>query len=557
MPLWHWHSKGSIQFVLARSITAFMLSAPCGFLCPPLLQADETIPFVAQDSLYRTNLAISNLDSVVAAVSVVLYDNSGNLAGQGAVQVPGLGIVNLKEVVSFAFGYPYQVPFDGFVRLRSSARVAAIASQIRIANGDPGIIAPIPGGSSHFLLPITTSIEPWSSTVAIVNLASTKTVVRVSLRAEDGVLLAETERNLEGNSQWIASNIHRELGINNVRGSLTVQSLDGTPLAAICRHTETATREDVFQQPFDLRTTGKTFYLPYWFAENLRYSSVVLNNPNSQPASVSLKVFSPDGVELNQYSVQLSALGSAIIPDSSFLARHNETPSYGTIHGASSLPLGGLVIQSDLASRDTLHTNLLTAPSPEILIPAVTQVSPFSSNLLLSNLGSTGTWIEIVYHAGDNNGAATQRTWLSARASVYLDAVLTFLGIESGYGPLRLRSLSGQPLAAFSQVSNASNGARGGVDLVDSRPSTSKQVGQRLTLRWDFPQAETPSIQEFRIYRADRVERRFERIASVAAHLLEYTIEALEPGDFVLTIRAFNGIEESDPSNEVLLQVRP
>ena len=85
----------------------------------------------------------------------------------------------------------------------------------------------------------------------------------------------------------------------------------------------------------------------------------------------------------------------------------------------------------------------------------------------------------------------------------------------------------------------------------------SKQVGQRLTLQWDFPPAETPSIQEFRIYRADRLERRFERIASVPAHLLEYTLEALEPGDFVFTIRAFNGIEESDPSNEVLLQVRP
>ena len=72
-------------------------------------------------------------------------------------------------------------------------------------------------------------------------------------------LLAETERSLEGGSQWVASRIHRELGIDGVRGSLAVQSLDGAPLAAICRHTQTATREDVFQQPFDLRSPAQCF----------------------------------------------------------------------------------------------------------------------------------------------------------------------------------------------------------------------------------------------------------------------------------------------------------
>jgi len=204
-------------------------------------------------------------------------------------------MVNLSEVVSYVFGSPQDVAFEGFVRLRSSARIAAFAVQIRRANGDPGIIAAMPDDASHFLLPITTSIEPWSSTLAIVNLAARATVVRISLRSEAGVLLAETERSLEAGSQWVAPRIHRELGIDGARGSLTVQSLDGAPLAAICRHTQTATREDVFQQPFDLRSSGPVFYVPYWFAANLRSSSVVLNNPNSQLASAALQVFSPGG----------------------------------------------------------------------------------------------------------------------------------------------------------------------------------------------------------------------------------------------------------------------
>jgi hypothetical protein len=34
-------------------------------------------------------------------------------------------------------------------------------------------------------------------------------------------------------------------------------------------------------------------------------------------------------------------------------------------------------------------------------------------------------------------------------------------------------------------------------------------------------------------------------------------MDAIEPGDFVLTVKAFNGVEESNPSNEVLVQVKP
>jgi len=557
MRLLHWHSKRSIQIVLARTILALAQVALLALVCSRVAQADVTLPFVIQDSQYRTNVAISNLDALPAEVSIVLYDNSGHLAAQGTVQIPSLGMVNLSGVVSYVFGYPYHPPFEGFVRLRSAARIVAFASQIRKANGDPGIIAAMPDDASHFLLPITTSIEPWSSALMIVNLTARATVVRISLRDEDGALLAATERSLAGGSQWIAPRIHWELGIDGVRGSLAVQSLDGAPLAAICRHTQTATRKDVFQQPFDLRKSGKVFYLPYWFATSLRSSWVVLNNPNNQPASAVLQVFSPEGTVLNDHSIQVPALGSAIVPDTSLLGTQGAQAPYGMIRGTSSLPLSGLVIQSDLAASDTIHTNLLTETSPEILIPSVTQVSSYSSNLLLSNLGKSATWVDIVHRTVDGLATSISRTWLPAQGSVYLDRVLTYLGIPSGYGPLHVRSLEGQPLAAFSQVSNADSGARGAMNLVDARPSTSRRIGQRIILRWDSSPSDIPKIQEYRVYRADRIERNFQQIASVPVSQLEHSMDAIEPGDFVLAVKAFDGETESNPSNEVLLRVTP
>ena len=520
-------------------------------------QSDETIPFIVQDALYRTNLAISNLDAIPARVSILLYDNSGHLAAEGAVHVSSLGMVNLSEVVSYVFGYPSDAPFEGFIRLRSAARLAAFAAQIRKAKGDPGIIAAVPDDASHLLIPITTSIEPWSSTLAIVNLASRTTVVRVSLRGESGVLLAERERSLEGGSQWVAPRVHSELGIDGAKGSLAVQSLDGAPLAAICRHTQTSTREDVFQQPFDLRRTGQLFYLPYSFTPSVRHNSVVLNNPNNEAASVTLRPLSPDGIALNDYSTQVPALGSVIVQDAQFLAGREGQLSSGIIRGTSNLRLSGLVIQTDLATHDTVHTNMQTEFSPEILIPSATQVSPFSSTLLMSNLGDSATWIEITHRTENGSSTAVARTWLPAQGSVHLDEVLTLLGVPSGYGPLQLRSVEGQPLAAFSHVSNANNGVRGALNSVDSRPSASRRVGDRITLRWEYPDSEIRKIQEYRIYRAARIERNFQRIASVPLDLLEHSIDMMEPGDFVLSIKAFNGTEESNPSNEVLVQVIP
>jgi hypothetical protein len=149
------------------------------------------------------------------------------------------------------------------------------------------------------------------------------------------------------------------------------------------------------------------------------------------------------------------------------------------------------------------------------------------------------------------------RTWLPAKGSVYLNEVLPLFGVPSGYGPLQLRSVEGQPIAAFSDVSNADSGARGAMNSVDTRPSAFRRLGDRITLRWDYPASEIPKAQEYRIYRADRMERKFQMIASVPIDVLEYSLDMMDAGDFVLSVKTFNGIEESTPSNEVLVRVIP
>ena len=553
MQLQYAHSPLTNRKLIAHEKCAFVLLA---LLWTSPILADEIIPFVLQDSQYRTNLGICNLDRLPADVSILLFNNNSRLVGTGMVQVPGQGFVNLNEVVYFVLGHVSELPFEGYIRLQSTKRIVAFASQIQNANNGPGIIPATTDNVGPVILPVTSSIEPWSTTLVVLNLAARATVVRFSLRGEDGSLVAEGERTLEGSSQWISSNIHRDLGVQNVRGSLTVRSLDAAPLAVVCRHSQTYTRQAVFQQPFDLKAAASLFYLPYRFVKDLHQSWVVLNNLDAEAANVKLEPFSPEGIALGEYSLQVPALGSALIAGSQLLAGQEDQAPYGIIRGTSNRSFSGLIIQIDLATGDTIHTNLVSRLSPEVLIPSVTETSTFSSNLLVSNLGDAPTSIEVIDRSVDGNKPVPMlKTLIPARGSLYMDKVQVGLGVGLGYGPLALRSIEGQPLAAFSHVMNTESGARGSLDSVDSRPVSFLRSGQQFTLRWDA--ADVSEVHEFRIYRADRATRDFQRIASVPGSVLACSLRATDPGDFTISVRAFDGVGESNPSNEVLVQVLP
>src|SRR5438093_3686 len=131
MSLFRSHPRFTNHNVIVPRRTMFLLFVLLALVGAFSVRADEIVPFVLQDSLYRTNLGISNLDLLPADVSILLYDNNGQLTAQGVVQIPGLGFVNLREVVYFIFGCPSELPFEGFVRLQTTRRIVTFASQIQ------------------------------------------------------------------------------------------------------------------------------------------------------------------------------------------------------------------------------------------------------------------------------------------------------------------------------------------------------------------------------------------------------------------------------------------
>ena len=74
MRLLHWHSKQPIPISRMQAVAALALIASLGLVRSSRIQADETLTFIIQDSVYRTNLAINNLDADPAQVAMFLYD---------------------------------------------------------------------------------------------------------------------------------------------------------------------------------------------------------------------------------------------------------------------------------------------------------------------------------------------------------------------------------------------------------------------------------------------------------------------------------------------------
>jgi hypothetical protein len=525
-------------------------------LCGQEILATETLGFVVKSPLYRTNLGVNNLDPTPADLRVSLYDNAGTLLAQSNLQIAGLGFINVTDVVSFLVGFPYELSFEGFIQVESAANIFAFGAQIFNETNDPGFIASVRRGAARLLLPVTSSIDPWRSSLSITNLSSIRTTVSISLWESNGTLKAAMETTLEPSSQWSVPDIHQQLGVDGVRGPIEIQSLDGASLAVVCRHKQAYTQQTVFQQAFDVNNAGKTFYLPYVTDAGLQRNWAILNNPGQEPASVTLFSFSAEGILIGETSSMVPARGSVQLSESELFP--GSSSPYGLICGNSNVPICGLAINTDLATGDTIHTNLVTELSPELLISAVTNTGAFSSGLLVSNLGEMDSTLQLLSRKTDGSPSAAALTApVPARGTIQLEKVLPALGVRDGFGPLAIRSVVGQPIIAFSQVAAVSGLARGSLNALDSRPVTVKRPGEPLKLRWEYDRSEISKILEYRLYRADRVSRRYERIASVPAGQLEFSLQVGEPGDFVLIVRAFDGELESDPSNEVILQVKP
>jgi hypothetical protein len=198
--------------------------------------SNGVVPISQDSAAFRTNLGINNLGSLAADVQVNLYDVSGTLLGTTTVNVPAGGLRQLDNVNRTLTGSPGVSNTLGFIRLNSSQPLLGYSTLINNIGDDPGLATNVVSGATRLLIPSSTNVNQFRSTLTVINLGNTPAPIRIIVRNTSGGIQVQSDSSvIPANGIYNVDDVLTNLGLVNSYGPIEIQSLNEVPLAAISR----------------------------------------------------------------------------------------------------------------------------------------------------------------------------------------------------------------------------------------------------------------------------------------------------------------------------------
>ncbi|MEW5977604.1 MAG: beta-propeller fold lactonase family protein [Acidobacteriota bacterium] len=192
-----------------------------------------------------------------------------------------------------------------------------------------------------------------------------------------------------------------------------------------------------------------------------------LNNLSGSSVNVKVSLVGSGGTTQGSqtYAVPPGGLNQIGDINRKLLAQGNVTDSSGSLVVEASQPISGFVSVIDNVSQDpSLEVPFRTGDST-LLIPSVTNRGAFRSDLVVRNLSSSSTTLQLTARDTAGNVVATRSNlFVPGRGMFETSNILGFLGATDQFGPLEVRSATGQSLTATSRVysDNPGGGTNGG-----------------------------------------------------------------------------------------------
>ena len=198
------------------------------------------LPYSLDNLDFRTNLGITNPGERDAHVTVKLVNSNGHVQGILSDTVAPHSMTQINRINRQLNGASAN-PSEGYLLLESDEPVIGWTSQIDNQTEDTSMVVGKPrtaSTSSRLLIPSTTRLGSFKSTLAVVNLADTPTQVRISARNSAGTVVADT---LDASSQLMIepsgfisySDILESLNVTGTFGPLEVVSLNNSALLVV------------------------------------------------------------------------------------------------------------------------------------------------------------------------------------------------------------------------------------------------------------------------------------------------------------------------------------
>jgi hypothetical protein len=420
-------------------------------------EVTQYIPLVIDTSRFRTNLGLTNISGAPAQASVTLYAATGIPIGSRMTTIPSGGLIQLNNIISFVRGLsPLEVnELSGSVVVSANQPLVTFGTQIDNTSDDPSLQLGKPAGSNALLIPSTTSVNQFRSSVVVQNVGGETAQVRLRLRDTAGAIRRDMVQSVEPYGFFSTDDLHASLGVAGIFGPLEITSLNAVPIVATSRVYSVNSGTSGFFEGQDVTGATTNGVVPISQDNASFRTNLGVNNIGDTVASVQLNLYDTSGSILGTTTFNIPARGLVQLDNVNrvLTGATGFTNTLGYIRIAANQPVLGYSTVIDNARDDPGLATSLTAGGTRLVVPSSTNVNQFRSTLTIINLSGNPAPVRLVVrNVNGNVQAQSDGITIPANGMFNLDDVLTSLGLVNSYGPIEIHSLNDLPLAAISRV---------------------------------------------------------------------------------------------------------
>jgi hypothetical protein len=338
----------------------------------------------------------------------------------------------------------------------SDQSVVTFATQIDNVSNDPSLESGKASGKTSLLIPSTTSVGPFRSSLVVQNVGNAAATVDLRQRDLGGTLRKELLVTIPQNGLFHSEDVHAALGLSGLFGPLEIVSINSVPVVATSRVFTSSSRTSGFFEGLDILTATTSGVIPISQDTSTFRANLGINNPGESEANVDVSLYNATGALLGSQSVKVPAHGLFQMNGVNrfITGATGISGTLGYIRMNANQPVLGFSSMIGNTSDDPGLAPSLAAGANRLLIPSSTNVNQFRSTLTVINLDSASP-APVHVTVRDASGSVIGRNdsiTITPSGIFNVDDLLSSLGISNNFGPIEIISPSKIPLAAVSRV---------------------------------------------------------------------------------------------------------
>lgn len=428
---------------------------------------NQYIPWVADTARFRTNLGLTNLSPLAAQAVLTLYDANGSVVASRTAALPAGGLTQLNNVISFVRGLsPLEANnLSGSVVITANQPLVTFASQIDNTSNDPSLLIGKAVGGQELLIPSTTSVNQFRSSLVVQNTTETAAQVQLRQRDTNGDVRGELVVIIQPNGHFSSDDIHATLGLSGLFGPLEISSLNSVPIVATSRVFSINSGTSGFFEGQEISAASNSGVIPISQDTSAFRTNIGVNNLGNSAATVQVNLYSNSGTLLGTQTISVPARGLAQIGNANrvLTGAGGVSNTSGYVRITSNQPVLGFASLINNSGDDPGLALSWASGATRLMIPSSTNVNQFRSSLTVINLSSdTAASVRVMVRDVSGNVLAQNSGITIPPNGVYSEEdILSSLGLNSRFGPLEIQSLNNLPLSAVSRVYSTADNTSG------------------------------------------------------------------------------------------------